>query len=240
MSLFCDLPGCRVLDVTRLDHGHLCIVAEGRRDHACCPTCRTPSSAVHSRYQRRPADLPASGKVVRLRLTIRRFYCRHPGCPRLTFAERFPHLLRRYAHRTHRLTTAQARTGLVLGGKPGAKLLSHLSMPSSATTVLRTIRALPLPSGPAPHIVGVDDWAQRKSRTYGTVVVDLERRRPIDVLPDRSAGTLAAWLRREPQIRVVARDRSTDYARGTTLGVKQLSKGTLDRRAKGTPVTAEA
>ena len=163
MSLFCDLPGgCRVLDVTRLDHGHLCIVAEGRRDHACCPNCRTSSSAVHSRYQRRPADLPASGKVVRLRLTIRRFYCRHSVSPRLTFAERFPHLLRRYAHRTHRLTTAQARTGLVLDGKPAARLLSDLSMPSSATTVLRTICALPLPSGPAPHINGLDDWAKRK------------------------------------------------------------------------------
>ncbi|MCJ2063738.1 ISL3 family transposase [Methylobacterium sp. J-088] len=218
MSLFCDLPGCRMLDVTRLDPGHLCIVAEGRRDHACSPTCRTSKSAVHSRYQRRPADLPANEKIVRLRLTIRRFYCHHSGCRRLTFAERFPHLLRRYAHRTHRLTTAQARTGHVLGGQPAARLLSHLSMPSSATTVLRTIRALPLPSGPAPHIIGVDDWAKRKGRTYGTVVVDLERRRPIDLLPDRSAGTLAAWLRREAQIRVVARDRSTEYARGTAMG----------------------
>lgn len=218
MSLFCDLPGCRVLDVTRLDPGHLCITAEGRRDHARCPTCRTRSLAIHSRYQRRPADLPASGKTVRLQLTMRRFYCHHPGCPRRTFAERLPGLLRRYAHRTYRLTAAQARTGLALGGKPAARLLSHLAMPASATTLLRTVRALPIPRGPAPHVVGVDDWAKRKGRTYGTVVVDLERRRPIDLLPDRSAGTLAAWLRREPQIRVVARDRSTEYARGTTLG----------------------
>jgi transposase len=162
--------------------------------------------------------LPAGGKIVRLRLTIRRFYCRRPDCSRRTFAERFPHLLGRYAHRTRRLSEAHARTGLALGGQPAARLLFHLAMPASATTLLRAIRDLPLPSGTKPHVVGVDDWALRKGRTYGTIVIDLERRRPIDLLPDRSAATLADWLRREPQIRIVARDRSTEYARGATSG----------------------
>ncbi|GJD66365.1 ISL3 family transposase ISMex10 [Methylobacterium frigidaeris] len=91
-------------------------------------------------------------------------------------------------------------------------------MPTSATTLLRAIRALPLPSAGRPLIVGVDDWALRKGRTYATVVVDLERHRPLDLLPDRSAATLATWLRHEPQIHLVARDRSTEYARGTTMG----------------------
>lgn len=90
-------------------------------------------------------------------------------------------------------------------------------MPTSATTLLRAIRSVPLPNTEQPHVVGVDDWALRKGRTYGTIVVDLERRRPIDLLPDRSAETWAAWLRREPRIRLVARDRSTEYARGITL-----------------------
>ena len=84
--------------------------------------------------------------------------------------------------------------------------------------MLRTIRQLPLPSSGGPHVVGVDDWAPRKGRTYGTIVIDLERHRPLDLLPDRSAATLATWLRREPQIRLVARDRSTEYARGAALG----------------------
>jgi transposase len=218
MNLLCYLPGCRLLHVARDGPDALSIAAEGKRDHACCPSCRTRSSAVHSRYQRRPADLPACGKVVRLQLTIRRFYCRHPSCSRRTFPERFAHLLSRYAHRTRRLADAQARTGLTLGGQPAARLLSHLAMPASATTLLRAIRGLPLPNGARPRIVGVDDWALRKGRTYGTIVIDLERRRPLDLLPDRSAATLAAWLQREPQIRVVARDRSTEYARGTALG----------------------
>ena len=218
MNLFCHLPGCRLLHVVRDGPNALNVAAEGRRDHACCPACRTWSSAVHSRYQRRPADLPAGGKVVRLQLTIRRFYCHHPGCPCRTFAERFPQLLGRHAQRTRRLAEAHARTGLALGGQPAARLLSHLAMPASATTLLRVIRQLPLPRSGGPHVVGVDDWALRKGRTYGTIVIDLERRRPLDLLPDRSAATLATWVRREPQIRIVARDRSTEYARGATLG----------------------
>lgn len=94
-------------------------------------------------------------------------------------------------------------------------------MPTSVATLVRTIRSVPLPAVERPHVVGVDDWALRKGRTCGTIVVDLERRRPIDLLPDRSAETWAAWLRREPQIQFVARDRSTEYARGTTLGAPE-------------------
>ena len=91
-------------------------------------------------------------------------------------------------------------------------------MPASADTVLRLIRNLPLPEPEPPRVVGVDDWALRKGRTYGSIVVDLERRRVLDLLPDRTAETLADWLRGQPQIAVVARDRSTEYARGIGLG----------------------
>lgn len=218
MTLLCPLPGCRFVRVVRDGPGALTVLAQARHDHARCPTCRTLSTSVHSRYHRRPTDLPVSGNAVRLQLAVRRFYCRDPACPRHTFAERFPHLLARHAQRTRRLVQAQARTGLALGGQPAARLLAHLAMPTSATTLLRTIRSVPLPAVDRPQVVGVDDWALRKGRTYGTIVVDLERRRPIDLLPDRSAETWAAWLRREPQIQLVARDRSTEYARGTTLG----------------------
>ena len=136
MTLLCPLAGCRILRVARDGPDALLIAAESRRDHARCPGCRTVSTSVHSRYRRRPADLPASGQAVRLNLTIRRFYCRHPSCPRRTFAERLPRLLGRHAQRTRRLADAQARAGLALGGAPAARLLSHLAMPTSATTLL--------------------------------------------------------------------------------------------------------
>jgi zinc-finger of transposase IS204/IS1001/IS1096/IS1165 len=103
MTLLCHFPGCRLLRVIGDGRDALVVAAEGERAQAHCPTYRTPSSAVHSRYQRRPADLPPSGKIVRLHLTVQRFYCHAADCSRRTFAERFPYLLGRHAHRTRRL-----------------------------------------------------------------------------------------------------------------------------------------
>ena len=138
---------------------------------------------------------------MRLNLTIRRFFCHDPACGRRTYAERLPCPLDRYAHKTRRLANSQVRTVLALGTTPAARLLPHLAMPTSATTLLRGIRKWPMPTGSKPIIVvGVDDWVLRKGRTYGTILVDLERRRPIDLLPDRLASTLAARLRRAPHI----------------------------------------
>ena len=124
----------------------------------------------------------------------------------------------RRARRTRRLARAQARVGVALGGEAGARLLPHLGMTTSPDTVLRLVRGLPLPASGSPHVIGIDDWAFRKGCTYGTLLVDLERRRPLDLLPDRSGATVAAWLRRQPQIAVIARDRSTEYARAATRG----------------------
>ncbi len=181
INLFCHPPRCRLLHVARDGPDTLNVAAEGRRDHACCPVCRTRSSAVHSRTQRRPANLSTGGKVFRLQLTIRRLTCHHPGCPCRTFVERFPHLLG--AQRTRRFAEAHARTGLALGGQPAARLLSHLCMPASAATLLRTIYQLPLPSSGGPHVVGVDDWTLRNGRTYGTIVID-----PASPVPARPGG----------------------------------------------------
>ena len=108
-----------------------------------------------------------------------------------------------HARRTCRLATAQGQVGVVLGGETGAKLLRHLAMPTSPDTVLRLVRRMPLPEVDVPRIVAVDDWAIRKGRTYGTVVVDLERRRVIDLLPDRTSTAVAEWLRQRPETKVV-------------------------------------
>lgn len=123
-----------------------------------------------------------------------------------------------FARRTRRLAEAQGRTGAALGGEASARLLSRLSMPASADTVLRLLGRLPPPLQTDPRVVGVDDWAKCRGRGYGTIVVDLERRRVVDPLPDRTATTLAGWLRQRPRIEVVARDRSTEYASGIAIG----------------------
>src|SRR4051795_5883987 len=224
MNKLCPMPGCRVKQITREDPGLLSITAKGMRPGGRCPGCGQASRAVHSRYRRRPADLPSLGRAVRLDLRLRRFYCRNAACTRRTFAERLPELIRPHARRTGRLAQAQARVGVALGGEGSARLFQHLAMPASADTVLRLVRNLPLPEPEPPRAVGVDDWALRKGRTYGTIVVDLDRRRVLDLLPDRTAETLADWLRGQPQIAVIARDRSTEYARGIGLGRRERRK----------------
>jgi len=218
MNIQCPIPGCRVEQVTSDTLAHLQIAARGLGRGGCCPDCGKRSRAVHSRYRRRPADLPSLGRAVRVSLRVRRFYCRNVACPRQTFAERVSQLVAPFARRTRRLAEAQGRTGAALGGEAGARLLSRLSMPASADTVLRLLDRLPLPLQTDPRVVGVDDWAKRKGRSYGTIVVDLEQRRVVDLLPDRTAATLAAWLRQRPGIEVVARDRSTEYASGIAIG----------------------
>ena len=212
MNELCPMPGCSVERITRDDPGLLRIAAHGTRPGGRCPDCGRASRAVHSRYRRRPADLPSLGRAVGVELCVRRFYCRNAACGRRTFAERLPGLLGPRARRTGRLAEAQGRVGVALGGEAGARLLRRLAMPASADTVLRLVRALPLPEPEPPRVVGVDDWALRKGRSYGTILVDLERRRVLDLLPDRTAETLAEWLRHRPGIEVVARDRSTEYA----------------------------
>ncbi len=218
MNELCPMPGCRVEAITSDGPDLLRVQVRGIRPGGRCPDCGRASRAVHSRYRRHPADLPSLGRRVHAGLRVRRFYCRNAKCARRTFAERLPELVAPHARRTARLAEAQGQVGAALGGEAASRLLHRLAMPASPDTVLRLVRGLPLPVPEPPRVVGVDDWALRKGRTYGTIVVDLERRRVIDLLPDRTSTTVADWLRQRPGIEVVARDRSTEYARAATVG----------------------
>jgi hypothetical protein len=130
------------------------ISAQGTRIEATCPDCGTASQVVHSRYPRHPTDLPSLGSEVRLHLCVRLFYCRNPACARITFAEPIPDLLTPRARRTRRLANAQGRVGVTCGGEAGTRLLHILGMPTSADTVLRLVRAIPLPARAPPQILG--------------------------------------------------------------------------------------
>src|ERR1700761_9275143 len=216
MNKFWPISDCRVEQITLDGPTHLHIAARSSHRDRCCPDCGRVSRAVHSRYERRLADLPSLGRSVSLHLRVCRFYCRNTDCARQTFVERLPTLASPVARRTCRLAGAQGQTGTTLGGEAGARLLSRLFMPTRADTVLRLIQAMPLPGQPAPRVSGVDDWA--KGSSYGPIIVDLERHHVLDLLPDRTAATLADWLRRRPGSEVIARDRSTEHASGITTG----------------------
>src|SRR5215217_1017440 len=159
-----------------------------------CPVCGEPSDRVHSRYERTLADLPWARFAVRLELRVRRFFCANPACPRTIFAERLAGIAPAFAHRTDRQRDRLTDLALALGGEAVARLAARHGMPVSPDTLLRLIRGAPEAERPTPAVLGVDDWAIHKGLPYGTILVDLERHRPIDMLPDRSGESLADWL----------------------------------------------
>jgi transposase len=224
METLYSLPGCRVDRVTHGSSADVVLAVRLEGTGARCPSCQTPSTSVHGSYVRRPADLPSAGRTVQLDLLVRRFCRRNPECSRRTFAERPVRLMPARARRTRRLATAQCAVAITAGAEAGARLLKPLSMPASPDTLLRLIRRAPLPPPSPARILGLDDWALRKGRTYGSILVDLEAHCVRDVLPNRSTPTVSAWLRQHPGVEVIARDRSTEYARAAVLGAPEAQQ----------------
>ena len=185
---------------------------------ARCPVCRRCSTNVHSYYTRTVADLPWSGIRVMLCVHTRRFVCSVVTCVRKIFCERLTPFVAVYGRRTHNVRASLERIGLALAGRAGARLAAPEGTPTRRMTQLRLVRALPCPAISTPAVVGVDDFARRKGRTYASIVCDLERHCLLDLLPDASADTWAAWLAAHPSVTTVSRDRGQPYAEGTTRG----------------------
>ncbi|MFL5663065.1 MAG: ISL3 family transposase [Ktedonobacteraceae bacterium] len=219
-----NLPEDMAVQMCLVSASQLTVRLFCRSETASCPHCHTPSQRIHSHYGRTVADLPVSGRQVRLLLTVRKFLCGNAACEHKMFTERLDELVRSYARMTKRLAETLQTLGFATCGELGEHLAPKLGMQVSGPTVLRLMRTrVYTPPSDIP-IVGIDDWAWKKGMTYGTLIVDLQSRRPIEVLEDRSAKTAEAWLAAHPEILVVSRDRGGDYAAAARRAAPQAQQ----------------
>jgi transposase len=188
----------------------------------------SPAPHVEQQVRASTADIACVGQRLILKLLVRKWVCPLDSCSQRIFAEPFAGLVRRYARMTDRLIKALQSVGVITNGADGACLSSSLAMPTTAKTLIRRVLDLPLPKEGSVRIAGIDEWAWKKGSSYGTILVDIEHRRVVALLPERSVETSKAWFKKHPEVEIVPRDRGKIFRAAADAGAPQ-AKQIVDR-----------
>jgi transposase len=211
-SPFLPLPEGMLIDQVEQTKTKLTVTVISTGTEAVCPDCGHASEHVHSQYQRTVQDVPSGGRQVVLRLCVRKFFCPDQSCQRKVFAERLPDLVQPWARVSNRLLEELKAIGLSASAEVSARLTPRLAMPVKASTLLGYLRTIPDPPRTNVISLGIDDFALRRGDTYGTILINAETGKPLDLLPDRTTEAVSPWLASHPEIQVVSRDRATGFA----------------------------
>jgi transposase len=211
-SPFLPLPEGMLIERVEQTDSQLTVTVISTRTEATCPGCGCSSEHVHSQYQRTVNDVPCAGRNVVLRLGVRKFFCLQLCCPRKVFAERLPDLVQPWARVSNRLLEELKALGLAASAEVNERLAPRLGMKVKAPTLLRYIRAIPPPADMSVRVLGIDDFAMKRGDCYGTILVNIETGKPLNLLPDRTAEAVLPWLKSHQEIEVVTRDRASSYA----------------------------
>ncbi|MBT3749853.1 MAG: ISL3 family transposase [Candidatus Marinimicrobia bacterium] len=210
LSQLIDLPQLKIIQVD-FQQNELSIYASSRTKGSRCPACGRLNYSIHDRYYRTVKDLPVFQNSTTIQLRTRKFKCKNQKCDRKVFSEQISHVIR-YSRRTVRVSKLLDRLSIELTGKQGSRMAALLFLKVSASTLTRIALKQPLPEIKQPRVLGVDDWAFRKGVNYGTILIDMETSRPIDLLPSRDGQVLKNWLLKYNDVKIVTRDRASSYA----------------------------
>jgi len=211
-SPFLPLPEGMIIGQVEMTPTQLRVEVISTQPYAHCPGCGNSSEAVHCRYQRTVRDVPCGGRNVVLQLGVRKFVCRIATCQRRVFAERLPELVQPWARISDRLLEELKAIGLSASAEVSERLAPRLGMKVKASTLLCYLRSISAPPEAPVRVLGIDDFAIRRGDSYGTILINLETSKPLDLLPDRTAGAVLPWLECHQEIEVVSRDRASAYA----------------------------
>ena len=222
---------CRSIGEIELGSGIISLIKFSMQSFSrfgVCPNCGKASYKIHGYYQRKIEHLPCIGFQVQILLKVPRFCCANRECSRQTFAEQYGQVIPVYSRKSQQMKTMYASTALHIGGRAGKKYLQKQGLSIGLNTLLRYAKSLSTEPTRSVRVLGVDDWAFRKGAYYGTILVDLEKQKPIDLLPDRRSETLANWLQKHPEVEIITRDRASFYREGISEGAPQ-AKQVADR-----------
>ncbi len=211
-SPFLPLPEGMVIGQVEIAQSQLTVEVISTQPCARCPGCGNLSDSVHCQYQRTVHDVPCGGRHVVLRLRVRKFFCRSAPCPRKVFAERLPDLVQPGARVSNRLLEELKAIGLAASAEVSERLAPRLGMKVKAPTLLRSLRTIEDAPKTDVTVLGIDDFAMRRGDKYGTILINIETGKPLDLLPDRTAEAVKPWLSTHPEIQVVSRDRASAFA----------------------------
>src|SRR6266516_809939 len=220
-SPFLPLPEGMLIDQVQITETGLHIAVVATHPTSRCPLCSKESSSIHSSYRRSVRDVSCGGRQVQLALTVRKFFCRNALCQRKVFTERMPQFVEPWARMTIRLCQSLQSIGLATCGKGGARLAARLGIQTTRQTILRRVMDLPESLSGSLLFLGIDDFSFRRGFRFGTILVNLESRRVVDLLPDREADSSAAWMRQHTDLMAVSRDRGGAYASAARVGAPQ-------------------